>query len=167
MRKNLINFIIVIVITVLAALIVYPKGPNFGKETKMHLGLDLQGGIQLLYQIDMSNIKDRQPSQVQSETIDLVRRRVDDLGVSEPQISASRIGEDYGVMIELPGIKDIEQAKQIIGKTAQLRFYELDDSGQERPTELTGSDVTKAQAGTDTSQAGFSSASPIIYLEFR
>ena len=166
MRKNLINFIIVIVITVLAALIVYPKGPNFGKETKMHLGLDLQGGIQLLYQIDMSNIKDRQPSQVQSETIDLVRRRVDDLGVSEPQISASRIGEDYGVMIELPGIKDIEQAKQIIGKTAQLRFYELDDSGQERPTELTGSDVTKAQAGTDTSQAGFSSASPIIYLEF-
>ena len=132
MRKNLINFIIVIVITVLAGLVVYPKGPNLGsKDTKMHLGLDLQGGVSLLYQIDMSNIKDRQPQTVQNETIDLVRRRVDNLGVSEPQIQGTKINDQYGVLVEMPGIKDVEQAKAIIGKTAQLRFYELDANGQQ------------------------------------
>ncbi len=168
MRKNLINFIVVIVITVLAGLIVYPKGPNLGsKDTKMHLGLDLQGGVSLLYQIDMSSIKDREPQTVQNETIDLVRRRVDNLGVSEPQIQGTKINDQYGVLVEMPGIKDIEQAKSIIGKTAQLRFYELDASGQQDvPTDLTGSDVTRATAGSDSSQGGFSAVSPIISLEF-
>lgn len=166
MRRNLLNFIVVIAITVLAGLIVYPKGPNFGKETKIHLGLDLQGGVSLLYQIDMSNIKDRQPQTVQNETIDLIRRRVDNLGVSEPQIQGTKINDQYGVLVEMPGIKDIEQAKSIIGKTAQLRFYEMDASGKETPTDLTGSDVTKAIAGSDSNQGGFSAVSPIISLEF-
>jgi preprotein translocase subunit SecD len=165
-RKNLLNFIIVIAITVVAALLVYPKGINLGKETKMHLGLDLQGGLSLLYQIDMSNIQDRQPQTVQNETIDLIRRRVDGLGVSEPQIQATKINDQYGIMIELPGEKDLEKAKQTIGKTAQLKFYELGATGQEVPTDLTGSDVTKAQAGSDTNQSGFSATAPIIFLEF-
>ena len=167
MRRNLIHFIVVIAITVLAVLTVWPHGPNlFYKDTKIHLGLDLQGGVQLLYKIDLSNTGDRNPTEVQDQTIDLIRHRVDDLGVSEPQIQGTKIGSDYGVLIELPGISDINQAKDLIGKTAQLKFYELDASGQPVATDLTGSDVTKAQAGTDSNQSGFSSVSPMIYLEF-
>jgi protein-export SecD/SecF family membrane protein len=165
-RKNLLNFIIVLVISALAFIVVLPKGPNiFSKETKIHLGLDLQGGVQLFYKIDMSK-NDRDPIQVQNETIDLIRRRVDNLGVSEPTVQATRIGQDYGVLVELPGINDIEQAKQMIGKTAQLKFYELDASGGQQETNLTGSDVVKAQAGTDSQQTGFSAVAPIISLEF-
>lgn len=165
MRKNLLNFIIVVAITVLAVLVVLPKGPNISKETKIHLGLDLQGGVQLFYKIDMGK-NDRDPNQVQSETIDLIRRRVDNLGVSEPTVQATRIGQDYGVLVELPGVNDIEQAKQMIGKTAQLKFYELGTNNEPIATDLTGSDVVKAQAGTDSGQSGFSAVSPIISLEF-
>jgi preprotein translocase subunit SecD len=167
MRNNFVVLLIILVITGLAVSVVLPKGPNyFGRETKMHLGLDLQGGVQLLYQIDASKATSKTPLQIQSETVDLITRRVDDLGVSEPLIQGTKIGSDYGVLVGLPGVKDIDQAKNIIGKTAQLRFYELDANGQEIPTDLTGADVSKASAGTDKSQAGFSSVAPIIYLEF-
>lgn len=166
MNRHILNFILVILITAFAVMIVIPKGPNLGRETKMHLGLDLQGGVQLLYKLDLANIKDRTPEQVQSQTIDLIRRRVDGLGVSEPQIQATKIGNDLGIIIELPGVKDIETAKSTIGKTAQLKFYEIDASNQPIPTDLVGSDVSRATAGTDKSQTGFQATSPIIYLEF-
>lgn len=166
MRKNLVNFIIVLVIAAAAFVVVLPKGPDlFKKETKVRLGLDLQGGVQLMYKIDLSK-SDRVATEVQTETIDLIRRRVDDLGVSEPQIQGTKIGQDYGILVELPGIKDIEQAKSLIGKTAQLKFYEVGANNEPIETDLTGSDVTKAQAGTDSNQSGFSAVSPVIYLEF-
>ncbi|MFH1909974.1 MAG: protein translocase subunit SecD [bacterium] len=167
MKKNLTSFLLVIAITVLAGIVVFPRGPELAsKEIKMHLGLDLQGGVQIVYEIDETGIGDRPIAQVQSETIDLIRRRVDSLGVSESQISGTKIGNKYGVLVELPGVKEVEQAKSTIGKTAQLKFYELDENGGEKLTDLTGSDVTKAQAGTDSNQAGFSATSPIIFLEF-
>lgn len=166
MKRSIFNFVLVILITAFSVMVVLPKTPNIGKETKMHLGLDLQGGVQLLYKIDLSNIKDRTPEQVQSQSIDLIRRRVDGLGVSEPQIQGTKIGNDLGVLIELPGISDIETAKAIIGKTAQLRFYELDSNSQPVPTDLVGSDVSRATAGTDSNSASFQAVSPIIYLEF-
>lgn len=167
MKKSLTSFLLVVAITVLAGIVVFPKGPNFvSREIKMHLGLDLQGGVQIVYEIDDSGIGDRPIAQVQSETIDMIRRRVDSLGVSEPQISGTKIGNKFGILVELPGAKEVEQAKSTIGKTAQLKFYELDENGNEKLTDLTGSDVTKAQAGTDSNQAGFSATSPIIFLEF-
>jgi len=167
MKNNFVVLFIILIIVGFSISVVLPKGPDyFGRETKMHLGLDLQGGAQLLYKIDTSNTAGKSPAEVQSETVDLITRRVDDLGVSEPVVQGTKVGNDYGVLVELPGEKDVEQAKKIIGKTAQLRFYELDANGHEVPTDLTGADVSKASAGTDKSQAGFSSVSPIIYLEF-
>ncbi|MCX6809497.1 MAG: protein translocase subunit SecD [Candidatus Berkelbacteria bacterium] len=167
MKNHLFSFIGIIVILVAAIFIVIPNGPNvFSKETKMHLGLDLQGGVQLLYSIDISNLNGKTPQEIQNQTVDLITRRVDDLGVSEPQIQGTKIGSQFGVLVELPGIKDIDQAKQLIGKTAQLKFYELGPDGSEISTDLIGSDVSKASAGTDKNQSGFSSVAPVIYLEF-
>jgi len=167
MRNHLITLIATLLLTIVSALVVWPKGPNFfSKEIKMNLGLDLQGGVQLIYEIQTDNLGDKTPQQAQQETIDLISRRINSLGVSEPQIQSTKIQDKYGVIIELPGIKDIGVAKDIIGKTAQLKFLELDGEESLKETGLTGADVKKAIAGTDQGGTGFSAISPIIELEF-
>jgi len=166
MRNNYIIIGLIVLLTAFAVSVVLPGGPNyFGRESKIHLGLDLQGGVQMLYKIDTSGLGEKSPIQAQTETKDLIERRVNDLGVSEPVVQSTKIGDEYGVLVELPGISDINQAKSLIGKTAQLKFYELGSDSQLVDTGLTGSDVTKAQPGSDTSQAGFKSGA-VIYLEF-
>ncbi len=168
MRNNFISLIIILAITVLCVLIVLPNGPMIlGKDIKANLGLDLQGGVQLLYSLDTSNLKDRTPQQAQDESVDLIRRRVDGMGVSEPNVQPRKIGQEMGIIVELPGVHDIDQAKNLIGKTAQLKFYELAPDGKDViETDLTGSDVKKATAGTDSNSSSFSAVSPTIYLEF-
>lgn len=167
MRKNFLSLVFIVLITAFSVAIAMPDGPKvFGREIKANLGLDLQGGVQLEYTIDTSKLGEKTVQQAQDESVDLIKRRVDDLGVSEPNVQPIRIGQDYGVLIELPGIHDIEQAKNVIGKTAQLKFFELDSSNNSVETNLTGSDVKKATAGTDSNSANFASSSPIIYLEF-
>ena len=102
------------------------------KEQKITLGLDLQGGTQLDYRIDLRNAKKRNEDDDESNDVRMhdviegvrttLERRVDGLGVSEPQIYLSNIaGEDH-IIVELAGIKDIEEAKKIVGKTIQLEF---------------------------------------------
>ena len=167
MKNNLVSLIIIIALVVFSVTVVLPNGPDyFGGQTKTHLGLDLKGGVQLLYEIDTSNLGDKNPQQAQTETIDLIERRVNDLGVSEPIVQGRKIGDSYGILVELPGITNVEEAKSMIGKTAQLKFYELNDKNEEVATDLTGSDIKSATAGTDSSSASFSGTSPIIYLEF-
>ena len=56
--------------------------------------------------------------------ISVMRNRVDGLGVAEPVIQSSKIGGNYFVIVELPGIKDIDEAIRIVGKTVQLEFKE-------------------------------------------
>ena len=83
MKNNLVSLIIILALVVFSVTVVIPDGPDyFGKQTKTHLGLDLKGGVQLLYEIDTSNLGDKNPQQAQSETIYLIERRVNDLGVS-------------------------------------------------------------------------------------
>jgi len=167
MSKNFVIFILIILLTIASALVVWPGGPNiFSREIKMHLGLDLQGGVQLIYEIQSDKLKDKDPKQAQEETVDLISRRVNRLGVSEPQIQSTKIQDKFGVIVELPGVNDIAVAKETIGKTAQLKFFELGGDDQLNDTDLTGADVKRATAGTDQDAAGFNATSPIIYLEF-
>ncbi len=84
------------------------------------LGLDLQGGISAVYQPvlpDGAEIPDDFESII-DETIEIIRARVDSLGVAEPDISRS--GTD--VIVQLPGVSDAERLRELIGRTAQLRF---------------------------------------------
>jgi len=167
MRNNLLNFILVLIVAAFAVTVVIPKSPSFyGKDLKIKLGLDLQGGAQLLYTIDTTNLNGKTPSQAQTETVHLIERRVNGLGVSEALVQATRVGNEYGVIVELPGIQNLDEAKNIIGKTAQLRFYELNAQNEMVPTDLTGADVTKAVDTIQTQSAGINANSPIISLEF-
>jgi preprotein translocase subunit SecD len=117
---------------------------NLFKNPKITLGLDLQGGTELDYRIDLRNAEaknnDNDPKNdvVIKDIVEGVRntieRRVNGLGVSEPQIYISNVAGEQHIIVELAGIKDIEQAKAIVGKTIQLEFKE--QKTEQDPTEL-------------------------------
>ena len=127
------------------------------------LGLDLRGGTQIVLEA-----KDSATVKVDGDTVDrtleVLRRRVDQLGVSEPTLQRSG---DRRVIVELPGVTDPDEAVAVIGKTAQLAFHPVlgvaaddappvadelllpDESGARLrlgPAAVTGNDVSTARA---------------------
>src|SRR5215213_5231354 len=89
------------------------------KETK--LGLDLQGGVSLVYEGKPTK---QQPTITQDSldrAVDIIRDRVDALGVAEPQIARS--GRDQ-ISVDLPAVQDAQRAADQVGTTAQLYFYD-------------------------------------------
>lgn len=128
-RKQLwISIIAIAVLTVVSGLISYPSGPDITwkgelvRETKVHLGLDLQGGTSLVYQADVSNIPVEEQPDAMAGVRDVLERRINAFGVSEPVIQTNRAGESWRVIVELPGITDVEQAVKEIGETPLLEF---------------------------------------------
>lgn len=98
----------------------FPKMP----EIPFHLGLDLQGGSQLIYQADVSHIDSSEHDDSIEAVRDIIERRVNAFGVVEPVVQTTKSGENYRVLIELAGIKDINQAIEMIGETPLLEFKE-------------------------------------------
>ena len=90
----------------------------------LKLGLDLKGGTQLDYQLDLSQVPEADQEVIIEGVQEVIRKRVDSLGVSEPNIYTSHIASEYHVIVELAGIDDIEEARDIVGKTIQLEFRE-------------------------------------------
>src|SRR5262249_49853488 len=133
------------ILMVLAAIVVWPQKPgnyipggdvlpgNPGlhlgalQRQGAKLGLDLQGGTQLTLQADMSQIPDDQKDNAMKGVVNVIERRVNAYGVAEPEIQTR--GTDR-VIVQLPGVKDIEEAKKLIGQTAKLEFKEQDATGQ-------------------------------------
>jgi protein-export membrane protein SecD len=102
------------------------------EENNFRLGLDLQGGSQLIYQADVSEIPDADRDDLLEGVRDVIEKRVNAFGVSEPVIQVNKtMDEDYRVIVELAGIKDIEKAKDEIGETPRLEFKEQDPSKAE------------------------------------
>jgi protein-export membrane protein SecD len=97
-----------------------------------NLGLDLQGGTHLIYKADVSDIpKERQESAVQGVR-DVIERRVNALGVNEPNVRTSKTGEGgYRIEVELAGVRDVEEAIKKIGETPLLEFKEQADLKKE------------------------------------
>src|ERR1700680_1965993 len=89
------------------------------------LGLDLQGGTQLTLQADMSNVPDDQKATAMQGVITVIQRPVNAYGVAEAENQT--LGSDR-VIVQLPGVRDIEEAKKLIGQTAKLEFMEQDPS---------------------------------------
>ncbi|MDY6835958.1 MAG: protein translocase subunit SecD [Chloroflexota bacterium] len=86
----------------------------------MTLGLDLKGGTHLIYMANLEGVEDKE--QAVDGAIDIIRKRIDKFGVTEPVIQKQ--GDDL-VVVQLPGVEDVNQAKQLIGEMAELEFYEL------------------------------------------
>jgi preprotein translocase subunit SecD len=112
--------------------------PNFDREG-FKLGLDLQGGTQLTLQADMSQVPADQQTTAMQGVLNVISRRINAYGVSEPEIQ--QLGSDR-IIVQLPGLKDTEQAKQLIGQTAKLEFKEQDASGNWVPSTATVNGAT-------------------------
>lgn len=104
---------------------IFPVTPQGILDNKYHLGLDLQGGSQLDYKIDLRKVPAADQKAVIDGVVNVINNRVNGLGVSEPNIYLSSVGEEQHLIVELAGIKDLEEAKNVVGKTIQLEFKEL------------------------------------------
>jgi len=92
------------------------------------LGLDLEGGTQIVLEAQDTELDTVDPDTI-ARTLEVLRRRVDQLGVSEPTLQRSG---DRRVIIELPGLTDPDEALEVIGKTAQLTFHPVLDIAAEQ-----------------------------------
>ena len=130
----------VFILTIFCLLVVFPvyankgidwvnkKGnlglPNF-PASGFSLGLDLQGGAHLIYQADTALIPDSDKASAVEGVRDVIERRVrGGLGVAEPLVQTTKVGNDYRVIVELPGVTDVNQAIKMIGETPILEFKE-------------------------------------------
>ena len=105
------------------------------RDTK--LGLDLQGGVQLVYEAEGTAQQPTVTPEALQRSLDIIRERVDALGVSEPELLQS--GERQ-IEVNLPGVENAERAAQQVGSTAQLFFYDweaniLDENCRTDPNE--------------------------------
>jgi len=100
-------------------------GPNGLRQ-----GLDLKGGSYLVYQADLSDVESGMEDEVMKGVKGVIERRINALGITESTVRIQqRSGREYNIAIELPGIVDIEKAKEMVGLFTVLEFREQDETG--------------------------------------
>lgn len=93
------------------------------EKKALKLGLDLKGGLHVVLQVDRSQLKEDERKDAVDRALEIIRNRVDQFGVTEPLILKQ--GTER-VVVELPGLQDVERAQTLIGQTAQLEFKLLE-----------------------------------------
>ncbi len=152
---------------------------EFRRDLEIKKGLDLQGGTQLVLKAEVENIPEADRAAAMESARAIIQRRVDLYGISESVVQQSRAGEEYRMIVELPGVTDSQQALQLVGQTAEMEFRESDpkkpaasqatDSGRALAEEvmamvgtgLTGKDLERAQVEFDQE-----SGQPVVGLVF-
>ncbi len=157
----------------------------FPLNKKVSLGLDLKGGMHLVFKVDTEKLPPQDREDAVERAVEVIRNRVDAFGVKEPSISRQGTNE---IVLQLPGVMDRRRALDVVGKTAQLEFKLVVDnpsilskalSGEEIPPEyevlydregnawlvkrkplLTGEGVKKAYVSFDQYNQ------PVVSLEF-
>lgn len=129
------------------------ENPKVGAKS-INFGLDLAGGTAITLEIDKSNVKGDDIKDIQEQSLEIIRNRVDQYGLSEPQISPS--GDDR-IVVELAGVDD-STAKALVGSTAKLEFKILAEA--EKFTQVVGlidqyltrqtTDIVADSAATDS-----------------
>lgn len=108
--------------------------PGLGErvpDVPFKLGLDLQGGVHLIYEADLSQIESQERGEAMEGLRDVIERRVNLFGVREPLVQVQKKGEGFRLVVELAGVIDPVQAIAMIGQTPFLEFKE------QRPPEET------------------------------
>ncbi len=190
-RKILLGIILVVLVSLYIDL---PKtsldfnlfGLRFKRDLKIRQGLDLQGGLQVVLQAEMNDIAEERRDTALEAARNVIERRVNFFGVTEPVIQTSKVSGQYRIIVELPGVTPepsangggsgqagTEQAIALIGQTAQLDFREpvfaeLPPESTES-AQITGFNET-GLTGKDLERAGVSFAqntnAPQIALKF-
>ena len=192
--KKLLIIISIFIVTILLGAFVYPDGlkergiefPSFFDKS-FSFGLDVSGGTLLLYEADLNNIEASDYTSAMDGLRDVIERRVNYSGVREPRVAINKSGEKWRLIVELAGIKDIQEAIKMIGETPYLEFKEVrteeeaksiltlqvEEAEKEKPdprvlqidpyfkqTSLTGKYLKRAELGFDQNSL------PIINLQF-
>ncbi len=176
MRKRKYLLWLIFLVTLVAIIINLPKRYRpfrFLQSYDLVKGLDLAGGVQLMFLADMEEISSDDKDQALEALKKNIERRVDYFGVSETIVQTSRVGEEYRLIAELPGIVDVDQAVDLIGRTAQLEFrerVELEPEATEsatlndvfrKKTDLTGGHLIRSEV-----QFNPNTGQPEVGLEF-
>jgi preprotein translocase subunit SecD len=143
-RRDLWNLIFIIVLTIaglwvvwptnpenyLPGVVPWPRGPgvsihlgsliNFERRD-MRLGLDLQGGTYIVLEADLSGVPEAERDGRMEGVRRIIERRINAYGVAEAVVA--RQGENR-IVLQLPGVRDVQEAKELVGRTAQLDFRE-------------------------------------------
>ncbi|MFA5961894.1 MAG: protein translocase subunit SecD [Parcubacteria group bacterium] len=151
-QKLRLKFSLVIVLAVVAGFIAYPQAASkipklfdVLNKPKINLGLDLQGGIHLEYKADTSQVDSSQVGDAMQAVQDVIERRVNAFGVAEPVVYTTKSGGEQRLVVELAGVKDINEAKKMISETPFLEFKEESQTTPEQiPQDVL--DKTNAEA---------------------
>ncbi len=148
----------------MAGLFVYqPFWEKYSSFRPWHLGLDLAGGSYLVYRVDLSETGNVDAESIIQGLRDVIERRVNLFGVSEPRVYTQKVGDEHRLVVELAGISDVSKAIAEIGETPVLDFREVEEREGEViyiPTTLTGRHIKGAQVVFDQ----YTSV-PIVSLE--
>ena len=123
----------------------------FRKDFETKLGLDLRGGSHLVFEAVTKNVASSDLQDALESSRDVIERRVNLFGVSEPVVRTIKTGDIYRITVDLPGVDDVAQAVALIGQTAQLRFRE---KGEEIGIKEATSTPVFAQLTKDTGLSG-------------
>src|SRR5438445_6015361 len=142
-RRNAFVLLVVLILIGQAAVTIVAK--------KTRLALDLKGGVELVYQ-GKPTAQAKVDTESLNRAIDIMRKRVDQIGVSQPEIQRSGADE---ITVALPNVSNASRAQDQVGKTAQLLFYDWEPNvigpeGKPAPAETTatgGANAGGAQFG--------------------
>lgn len=133
MRRNLlIKTACIVVFIAIAVYCSYPPFDTADQKGKINLGLDLKGGVHLVWQVDKAKLSAMGLSAMMRQdsinrAVEVIRNRIDSLGVKEPSVFVQ--GNDR-VVVQLPGLSDPGEAIETIGDVAYLEFRVVNDDDQ-------------------------------------
>ncbi|PIP74540.1 MAG: protein translocase subunit SecD [Candidatus Levybacteria bacterium CG_4_9_14_3_um_filter_35_16] len=94
------------------------------KKLDFRKGLDLEGGTSITLKAEMKNIPSTQRKDALESAKSIIERRVNLFGVAESIVQTSTVNGEYRIIVELPGVTDLNEVRKLIGTTAELTFWE-------------------------------------------
>jgi len=153
LRRNTWVLITIIVVFALALWVLLPiEGERFGRQG-IQFGLDLKGGVRLVYQADLSGVTPGTEGEIMDGVLAVIANRINPLGVTEPDFH--RRGDDQ-IVVELPGTDITDIQKERIGRTALLGFREwvqVPVGGEEVEVEV-GTEEEASEEGEEPVDSG-------------
>ncbi len=132
-RRTAYLLIFILVLFGFALWSIVPLDKNVLGREGLRLGLDLAGGSYLVYQADLSDVEPGNRDEIMDGVKGVVERRINALGITEPVVEIQRHEGQYNIVVQLPGIADIEKAKETVGLFTILEFREQGAAGNWTP----------------------------------
>ncbi len=201
MKNPRLLFFFIILLTIFAVFINLPPSAKFqgkthdikynpnmliekyrlGKVIEFRQGLDLKGGVSITFKADVSELPSTERDKALESVKSVIERRINLYGVSEPLIQTAKVNDDSRVIVDLPGVTNVEEAINLVGATAKMTFWEKTDKinpeeatssaypinavllnlGPLRQTDLSGSDLSSSAVVFDPN-----TGKPQVQLKF-